>query len=224
MAAFDSFSHGRFEVKLDGLLIEIPPERQSFTAIHSYLELLALQQQRIICMLSVDDKPVNLTQPRPVTQNFLLVEAETMGLNEVPSRLVHAALQQTVSLRSRVRATSELVLINPIQQARELWWGISITFKEPLLTLSLLPDTICGPENGRASLTQLRQWQLQQLSCIIQEVDQACYSSDPIRLSDALERKALPWLDNLMESLQLWQETMLSDPGLSAEERKSLHS
>src|SRR3954465_11928169 len=109
MAAFDSFSTRKIEVKLDGLPIELPSERQSFTAIHSYLELLALRQQRIICALTVDEKPVNLTQPRPISKEFVLIEAETMSLQEVPLRLVSAALQQTVTLRARVQSTSELV-------------------------------------------------------------------------------------------------------------------
>jgi hypothetical protein len=208
MAENDSFPPARIEVRLDGLPIEVPPERQSFTAIHSFLELLALQQQRILCALSVDDRPVNLTHPRPVSRGFTCVEAETMGLNEVPLQLIKAAVLQTRTLRSRVQAAVELVLINNIRQASELWWSVSIAMKEPLLTLNLLPEDICGPDNGRASFRQLRKWQLQQLGRIILEVDDACRSFDTEHLSDALENRALPWLDQLMESLMLWQEIM----------------
>jgi hypothetical protein len=225
MAAFDSSPEGKIEVKLDGLLIQIPPERRSLTAIHSYLELLALDQQRILCSLAVDGEPMNLTHPKPGTRTFAQVEAETMGLNEVPAQLIKAALQQTTNLRSRVQSAIELILINDIGQARELWWTISTALKEPLLTLSLLPEDICGPDNGRASLMQLRKWQLQQLGRIIQDVDEVCRSTDPVLISDALERRAVPWLDQLLESLRLWQEIMFSDPGsLCSEGSKSLPS
>jgi hypothetical protein len=206
MAAFEPFSTGVLEVKLDGISIEIPPDRRSFVAIRSFLESLALQQQRILCALNVDGQSVNLTHPRLPWKSFSQIEGETMSLNEVPAQLVRAALQQTTTLRSRVQAAVELVLINDIGQAREIWWGLSSALKEPLLTLSLLPDSICGPNNGRASLTQLRKWQLEQLGAIIQDIDDASRTDDTSLLSDALEKRALPWLERLLESLNLWNE------------------
>jgi hypothetical protein len=207
MAAFDS-SSGDVDVKLDGAHVVVPAERRSFNAIRSYLESLALQQQRVLCWLTVDGEPVNLTQPRASLKQFAHVEAETMDLNEVPAQLIKAALQQTASVRSRVQSSVELVLINDSHGARELWWALSTVLKEPLLTLSLLPENICGPGNGRASLLQLRKWQLQQLGCVIREVDEACRPDDTAILSDALEKRVLPWLDNLHDSLQMWIETI----------------
>jgi hypothetical protein len=194
-------------VKLDGVSVEIPPERRSFSGIRSFLETLALQHQRILCALNVDGESINLTHPRTIRREFTQVEAETMSLNEVPVQLIKAAHQQTTALRARVQTAVELVLINNLQQAREVWWNLAPTMKEPLLTLSLLPDHICGPANGRASLTQLRKWQLEQLGSIIQDIDDASASDNTTLLSDALEKRALPWLDHLLESLNLWQET-----------------
>ncbi len=211
MAAFESFSTGEVEVKLDGVPVEIPAERRSFVAIRSYLEALALQQQRILCALNVDGESVNLSHPRIAWKGFSHVEAETMSLNEVPAQLIKAALQQATTLRARVQTAVELVLINDVPQARELWWNLSTILKEPLLTLSLLPDNICGPNNGRASLTQLRKWQLEQLGGIIQDIDDASQVDDTALLSDALEKRALPWLDCLLESLNLWNETVTAD-------------
>jgi hypothetical protein len=207
MAGPDSFSTGAIEVRLDGIAVEIPAERRSFTAIRSYLESLALQQQRIVCALNVDGESVNLTQSRMDSRPFSHVEAETMSLAEVPLQLVKAALQQATTLRTRVHMAIELVLINSPRQACELWWQLSVGLKEPLLTLSLIPDhQACG--NGSASLSQLRRWQLQQLGCIIQDVETASQSEDTTVLSDALEKRALPWLDALLESLNLWNETL----------------
>ncbi len=211
MASFDSFP-GEVEVKLDGTPILVPSERRSFNAIYSYLESVALQQQRILCWISVDGESVNLTQPKPPMNHFVQVEGETMGLNEVPAQLIKAALLQTAAVRSRIQSAVERVLINDSRRGRELWWTLAIALKEPLLTLSLLPETICGPSNGRASLMQLRKWQLQQLGCVIKDVDAACCAEDSAALADALEKRALPWLDKLHESLELWQEAILSTP------------
>jgi hypothetical protein len=211
MAAFESFP-GDFEVKLDGTPIAVPSERRSFNAIRAFLESLALQQQRILCWLSVDGEPVNLTQPRPVAKEFSEIEAETMSLSEVPLQLIKAALLQTDIAQSRVQAAVELVLINDGPRACELWWTLSTVLKEPLLTLSLLPETICGPDNGRAPLLQLRKWQLQQLGSVIKDVDNACNTLDTVVISEALEERVLPWLDKLQESLELWYETISSSP------------
>jgi hypothetical protein len=210
MSAPDAFPTG-IEVKLDGFAVEVPPERRSVAAIRSYLELLALQQQRILCSMSVDGKTVHFNRPGVTPKRFSSVEAETMALNEMPMQLIKTALQQTSSVKARVQSAVELVLINGSNRSQELWWNLATALKEPLLTLSLLPEDICGPANGRASLLQLRKWQLQQLGYIIQEVDQACHSEDPLILSDALEKRALAWVNNLYESLRFWHEAISDD-------------
>ena len=202
----ESFSSGEFEVRMDGLLIDLPPERRTLTAIRSYLESMALQQQRILCALCVDDQPVNLQQTSLPQMAFSRVEAETIGLADVPSQLLKAALQQTAAARAQLQSAVTQVLINDPEPARELWWALSAALKEPLLTLSLLPDTACGPMGGSASLMQLRKWQLQQLGCVIKDVDAVCRFGDNIALSNALEKRVLPWLDNLHESLQMWHD------------------
>ena len=205
----DSVPHNAIDVKLDGHSIEIPSERRSLGGICAYLEAMALRQERILCSLIVDGEPINLTQP-VVVKSFASIEAETMGLNEVPVQLIKAALQQTVFVREQVQSAVELVMINEGQQAQELWWNLSLALKEPLLTLSLLPDGICGPTNGQASLMQLRRWQLQQLGEIIQDVNNASEWENASMLSDALELRVLPWLEKLQASLELWQETIVS--------------
>jgi hypothetical protein len=218
---FDSVSHGAIEVKLDGLPLEIPSERRSLGGICSYLESVALHQQRILCALAVDGQPINLTQPPEDTKAFATIEAETMGLNEVPAQLVKAALQQTISLRDRVRSAVELVLINDCEHAHELWWNLSLALKEPLLTLSLLPECAYRVTEGQASLAQLRKWQLQQLAAVIQDVGKACEWDNPLVLSDMLEVRVLSWLDKLHASLNLWHETMLSSSHTTSDNKKA---
>jgi hypothetical protein len=208
---YDSVPHSAVEVKLDGLPLEIPAERQTLGGICSYLESVALHQQRILCSLSVDGAPINLTQPPDDAKRFASIEAETMGLNDVPSQLIKAALLQAISLRERVQSAVGVVLINDRKHALELGWGLSLALKEPLLTLSLLPDAVYNSGEGQAPLTQLRKWQLEQLGAVIQDVNIACEWDNTTVLSDVLETRVLPWLDKLQSSLNLWHETMLAN-------------
>jgi hypothetical protein len=208
----DSSPCGEVEVKLDGILIEVPSERRSLTAIRSYLESLALQQQRILCALCVDDRPVSLSQCALPKTPFTRVEGESIGLGDVPVQLLKAALQQTAAARLQLQSAVTQVLINDLDQSREVWWAVSAALKEPLLTLSLLPETLSGPANGSASLLQLRKWQLQQLGCVIRDVDEVCRSGDTAAISDALEKRALPWLEALRASLELWHDTISPTP------------
>ncbi len=131
-----------------------------------------------------------------------------MDLAHVPLQLVSTARQQIAKLRNRVESAVTIVLINESRLAREHWWNLARDLKQPLLTLSLMPSSACGSAAGGASLLQLRKWQLQQLAVIIKEVDESCWSIDPAALSNALERRVLPWLDGLRATLDLWHETL----------------
>jgi hypothetical protein len=195
------------EITLDGLPVLPPLEYHSLPAIRCYLETLALEKQRILCSLSVDDEPLNLALPLVKGSGFCRVEAETIPLEERSLLLLKTALQQVGQARECVETAITLILINDARVARELWWNLARQLKEPVLTLSLLPDSACGPANGGASLTQLRKWQLEQIAAIIKDVDAVCHSEDTIPLSNALENRVLPWLQNLNELVILWHET-----------------
>ena len=197
----------RIKITLDGLPVLPPLEYHSLSAIRCYLEALALEKQRILCSLFVDDEPMNLALPMVVDKGFCRISAETIPLEERSLLLLKTALQQADQARACVETAITLVLINDGGVARELWWNLAKQLKEPVLTLSLLPDDACGPANGRASLTQLRKWQLEQVAAIIKDVDAACQGPDAIPLSNALENRVLPWLRNLTELITLWHET-----------------
>jgi hypothetical protein len=203
-------TRGEIEITLDGLPVRLPPGHRSLNAVRCYLETLALEKQRILCSLNVDGELVNLSLPLIHQEAFCRVEAETVALNETSIVLLKRALQQVEHARMCVEIAVTLVLINDVPVARELWWNLARQLKEPVLTLSLLPDSACGPANGRASLTQLRKWQLEQIAALINDVDKVCCSKDAIPLSDALENRVLPWLQKLSEFISLWHETVMA--------------
>jgi len=197
------------EITLDGMPVELPAGHRSLSAIRCYLETLALEKQRILGSLSVDGEWVNLALPLVRTGTFRRVEAVTADLKETSVLLLKTAQQQADLARQYAETAITLVLINDGHVARELWWNLARQLKEPVLTLSLLPDDSCGPANGRASLTQLRKWQLEQVAAIIRDVDEACRSEDTIPLSNALENRVLPWLQQLNELISLWHDTAM---------------
>ncbi len=205
---FNSSAERGLQVWLDGRLVSLPSDRRSLTAIRSYLDMLALERQRILYYLSVDGERASFAELPQRQTPFARVEGETLDLDQMPLQLIRMALEQTRQARDRVHSSVVLVLINEGCVAREFWWKLAAELKEPLLTLSLLPETLCGPNPGYASLIQLRKWQLQQLGGVLKSVDEACWSEDPQVLSNALENQALTWLDNLLDQLKLWHETL----------------
>jgi hypothetical protein len=138
------------------------------------------------------------------------INAETIDLDDAPLRLIRTARQQANHARAQLEKAITLVLINDGQFAREFWWDLARDLKEPLITLSLVPERAFGCAGAGASARQLRKWQLQHLAAIIREVDQACWTEDTKILSNMLESRALPWLDNLRASLELGHETLLT--------------
>jgi hypothetical protein len=195
---------------LDGLPVELPAGRASLNSIRCYLETVALEKQRVLCAFNIDGCPTNLALPLPNHFAFSRIEAESVELDESAVLLLKTAMHQAGHARDCVETALTLVLINDAQVARELWWSLARQLKDPVLTLSLLPDHLCGPANGRASLKQLRKWQLEQVAAIIRHVDGACNSGDTIQISNALESRVLPWLDQLNELILLWHETVLA--------------
>ena len=202
----------RVEVILDGLPVMLPPHRCSLAGIRSFLETLAMEQQRVICAFRVDGQMLDPNQALSTQGPFTRVEGETIDLAQIPLRLVRIALQQTAQLRERICSAITVVVINDSRSAREYWWNLARVLKQPLLTLSLMPENAYGSPQGSASLNQLRKWQLEQLGCIIRDVDNTCSLEDSTALSNALEHRVLPWLNALHACLELWHETLCSAP------------
>jgi hypothetical protein len=197
-------------VVLDGQPVPVPAERRSINAIRCYLETLALERQRVLFTFTVDGEPAKIAAHDGKNVSGIRVEGESVDLTEMPLRLIETAMQQTRDARTEVESAVSVVLINVGRPAQELWWNLTRKLKDPLLTLCLLPEGLFGPVNGAASPLQLRRWQLQQLAAIIRDVDAACWSSDPVALSNALENRVLPWLEALQQSITLLHDTTLA--------------
>jgi hypothetical protein len=169
---------------------------------------MALQQQRVLCSIHVAGWAISGAARSAESAALLRVEASTMELGDRTSLILNMALEQSGRVMRRVTKAIALVLINEAKVARELWWSLAKELKEPVLTLSLLPDNVCGPSHGQASFTQLRKWQLEQLAAIIRDVDEACESESTLELSDALAAHVLPWIESQLQLIKLWRDTV----------------
>lgn len=194
-------------VTLDGEAVKVPAGRCSLNSIRSLLETLALEKQCMLTSLSVDGRPTDLGLAQTGPVNFFRVEADSVPLAELPLLLLTTAQQQVDRVREAVENALTLVLINNRSTARELWWNIARQLKDPVLTLSLMPDSICKLCSS-VSFDQLRQWQFKQIATIVREVDAVCETGDNITISDALERRVLPWLQKLNDLVRLWYQAV----------------
>jgi hypothetical protein len=211
--------NGEVEISLDGTPVEPPLERRSLNAIRSFLETISLEQQRVLCAMSIDGHPVNLALPFSHQGTFSRVEAESISLEESEILLLKTALQQTGCARECVETALTLVLINDRQVAIELWWSLALQLKQPIVTLSYLPDEFSGMATAGAPLKKLRKWQLEQVASIIRDVDLCCVTGDTIMVSNAMENRVLPWLCQLQDLIALWLETALAGSRLGIRNR-----
>jgi len=205
------------EVLLDGLPVRLPFERRSLSGICTHLDSVALGRQRVLTSLEVDGEPVNLAGPLPPNRPFASIQCKSINLEQLPIHLVEAALEQIQRAREQIHAAVVFLLLNDGCAATEFCWQLARRLKAPVLTLSLLPDAIHGTADGSASLTQLRKWQLEQIAAIIAEVNEGCWSKDQRILFNALENRALPWLNHLHNALTLLHETL--EAGVRANRR-----
>jgi len=196
-------STGDIVVTLDSENVALPPGRRSLNSVRSYLETVALANRRILGDILLDGRPIGLL-PISETRRFQRIDAVTIPLCDLPLVLLTTASQQVVRARELVESALTLVLINDPDNARELWWKIASQLKEPVLTLSLMPEYLCQRWCG-TTFQRLREWQLEQIASIIRRVDQSCDSNNTILLSDSLEQLVLPWLDKLADHIVLWK-------------------
>lgn len=196
----------RTQILLDGKPVTLPPGCRSLNGIRSYLERVALEQQRILWCVKVDGATEPSGGQISEEKRFRSVEARTFDLGQIPFQLIQTALEQVEQARSHTQTAIALILINDLASGREIWWKLARGLKQPLMTLALLPEHLSGTCQGSASATQIRKWQLQQLGQILSEVDEACWCNCAA-LAQSLESRVVPWLQSLHNSLELLFET-----------------
>lgn len=194
-------------IKLDGQPIAIASalKPNSLSEIVTQLERLAIQQDRVLCSLSINGIPVPLPAESLPHQPIRLVEANSIPIRAFAQQIIHAVREKIFVLEEQVHAILLLVLINEIGFARRAWGHLLPSFKAPLYQLSLLEEL---KNRAIEPLQQLSRnlkehWNL--IDGIHAQLDLVLHGEDAeqarLEFSDVLDRRLLPWLAELNRHL-----------------------
>jgi hypothetical protein len=197
----------RVQVLLDGAPIDSPENCRSLGGVRAHLEAVALKQHRIVYAFNVDGRPGDV-QRLGEDGDFFKVEAETVALDEMPLYLLSMAIHQLNRAYAQALSATDVLVTKDCCVAREFWWDLSASLRQPLLTLSLIPESKLGQSAG-ASQATLRKWQFEQLGAIISDLNEACWSNDVNVLRNALWARVIPWIESLQRSLDLLNQGMM---------------
>ncbi|MEW6158464.1 MAG: hypothetical protein AB1813_13610 [Verrucomicrobiota bacterium] len=200
------------EIILDGRRVELSDVR-TLKSLRTKLELLAMQQDRILSVVLVDGVPVTANEHETTLDHFHQVSAETISLQEFSRRMVNQALDQVEALSTRVEAGVFLVLINE-SKCRQRWWREwQADFREPILTLGFLQD-LYGAKlrelqvNDRPLAMHMEDFGL--IACLIELLllhpGPVGTTTPDLALSDVLEARLIPWLRELNAYLKRFHE------------------
>ncbi|MDX1951819.1 MAG: hypothetical protein SFY81_06520 [Verrucomicrobiota bacterium] len=190
------------QVTLDGAPVALDAlHSHSLSGIRCHLEQLALERQRVLFSLAVNDIPVSLGKQPISVEHFNKVAGRTIGFNQLALQLVSVAEEQAGKLKGRIEEVSLQVLINDWPSARELWWKLLPDLKDPLLTLSFLPGAIERLPNGHEIGPKAIQGYIAKLVEIVEEIEQSLPSEDPVELSTRMETALLPWINQVCQAL-----------------------
>jgi len=200
-------------VSLDGEMIPLLPwERSSLRNIRRALETLALRRQRVLMAFTVDGKSLSLQRSLEEISEYKVVVGRTAGIDFLGVELLSAARQQAQDLLERVRQISLLVLINKPRKGGELWLDLQPDLREPLLTLSFLPEITQISAEGLPVLTPSLIALTEELAGLSRRMDAlTSLECDVLTLSEGFEL-VLSWLNNLMEAIHRARSVLYAIP------------
>lgn len=194
----------RVRVILDGRVIKIPEDiRESATAIRDFLEVVAMHQERTLTRFSIDGMPVNLKSKQYQNGRFGLIQAESTSFFELGRQMIFKARNQVDSVRSLVQSATTQIIINDEDGMESLWKKWLPELKSPMLVIKYLKE-LCGKRvdelilDGKSLHTHLRRfpeiWQI---------IEATFNNKSAVEVSDVLEHVYLPWIERLVEYMNL---------------------
>lgn len=183
------------QVTLDGQAVELSSKQgRSLQAIRSHLETIALKKHRVLFSLMVNGVPINLGDPVSPFKTFQKVVGRTIPFSQLSIQLVSVAADQVNSLHERVQHLALQVMINDWSKAEELWWDLMPQLKDPLLTLSFVPQSIAALPNGEEINEKSIRKFAADLVTIFEQMEAIIARKELLEFSNALEHQVLPWL------------------------------
>jgi hypothetical protein len=185
----------RVQVTMDGQPIEVSlMQGKSLQAIRTRLEIMALKRNRVLFSLAVNGVPVSLGESMSPFKTFHKVVARTISFNQLSFQLIGVAADQVNTLHERVQRMSLQVMINEWHKAEEMWWDLMPDLKDPLLTLTFVPQAIEILPNGNEISSKAVKRFTDDLVLILEDINEIIERQELLELSNALENELLPWL------------------------------
>lgn len=198
-------AHGESpQITLDGSPVPLDDRRLSLREVFQYLENLALRHERVLSTVLVDGVQMRPSEARLSEGNFQSLKADSVTFDELGRQMVRAVRSRIAELRERVKGMQFLVLINNWDVAQWLWWELVPDFKTPMIELSFLQE-LWGTRLEQIRLhdqTLVQHWD--RIGPIHAEIEMLLQRQESLTgLSDVMERKLEPWLQQLGDFLEL---------------------
>lgn len=188
----------RVQVTLDGQAVDLSLKQgKSLHAIRTRLETMALKRNRVLFSLTVNGVPVSLGESMSPFKTFHKVAARTISFSQLSFQLIGVAADQVNTLHERVERMALQVMINEWSKAEEMWWDLMPDLKDPLLTLSFVPQAIEMLPHGQDISARAVKRFTDDLVLILEDIDAILERQELLEFSDALENDLLPWLRSL---------------------------
>lgn len=194
------------QVVLDGQPVGLPDWLgQSFDAIKTYIECIAMKDERVLWALNVDGLNVDLAQSDPLVNSFRHIHGQTISYNELADRLLSAGRSKVRELLRELEPAVLNVLITDEIVVEEAWCDWEPQFREPLFSLRALNELKQHDGSSEVDPVVLN-CHLDQLTFTICEVeslfahrDRQDGSVDLVSFSEILDFTLIPWLKSLDE-------------------------
>jgi hypothetical protein len=188
----------KLQITLDGQPVALSIKQgRSLQAIRAHLEQVALKRQRVLFSLTINGTPVSLGEPLSPFKTFHKIAARTIGFDQLGFQLVAVAADQVNTLHERAERLALQVMINEWPKAEALWWDLMPELKDPLLTLSFIPQNVEVLPNGEEISPKALMRFTSDLVKILENIEEILTRKELLELSDALENQLLPWLRGL---------------------------
>lgn len=202
----------RLEVTVDGAPLELPKWlADSLTSIRTYLECVAMKQERVLWSLLVDGQKMDLAQPLPGDDGFRVVRANTITFEELRNRLISAGREKVADLISAMQPVSLMVLINGLEYAKDLWFEWEPQLREPLFSLRALQELDETADDTLVLRPDIANY-LEHLTFICLEVESLFIDpsfgkneSGVVSFSEILDCTLVPLLKKLEQEFQVLQ-------------------
>ena len=197
----------RIEVIMDGKPLELPEHiKRSLTAIRSYLESLALQHGRVVSFFTVDGIIINTIEDSLQIKAMQCVKADTVGFDELTRQLISTACDRLKDLHVTAENAITQILINEWPEVQTLWEKWQPDFKSPILVVNFLRE-LCGARLDELCCCNKTLGQhLAFFNPLVDEIEAVVATRNILELSNSLEERYAPWLQQLSVFLHQLEE------------------